>query len=141
MTTSLLMSKVVDISAARRRRDERELVATVRDYDMRREHRHISNERLFVQIVTSDDQDLIGTTISCRALDVSANGLRILARRPIPTGCHLDLWVDNRSGPGKFFLSSDVRWSRGNDGNFEAGVELQDSAATDIVEWRELHSD
>lgn len=139
-TSSLLMSKVVDISAARRRRAERESRMKDNGPDKRRELRRSSNDRLFVQIVKSHDQELVGTTISCRALDVSAGGLRIQAATLIPAGCQLDLWVDNSAGPGKFFLSSEVRWARILDGGCEAGVELYDGAATDIAEWRQLQA-
>ena len=109
-------------------------------HDKRKELRRDSRERLFVQIVKSSDQDLVGTTISCQVLDVSASGLRIQAATLIPPGCQLDLWVDNSAGPGKFFLSSEVRWARITDGRCEAGVELYDGAATDIAEWRQLQT-
>ena len=138
MTTSLLMSKIVDITAARLRRERREFAMAGSSAEKRRETRQKSAERLFVQIVKSDDQDLVGTTISCEAIDVSANGLRILLDWLIPAGCQLDLWVDNSAGPGKFFLSSEVRWARVSAGGCEAGVELYDGAATDIAEWRQL---
>ena len=138
--SSLLMSKVIDISVARRRRAERDMSMDNTGHEKRKESRRSSSERLFVQIVKSHDQDLVGTTISCRALDVSANGIRIQTATPIPTGCHLDLWVDNSAGPGKFFLSSEVRWARIQDDSCEAGVLLHDGAATDIAEWRQLQT-
>jgi hypothetical protein len=135
MTTSLLMSKMFDISDARRRVNHTR-VARMEDHDKRREFRRESSERLFVQIVTSEDRDLIGTTISCEAVDISASGLQIRTQVPIPVGCRLDLWVDNRASPGKFFLSSDVRWVAPVVSGFLAGVELKDSPATDIEEWQ-----
>lgn len=139
MTTSLLMTKIIDISMARRRRDHHDRVISMHSHEKRREFRRESVERLFVQIVTCPNPDLIGTTISCEALDTSAGGLRITGGALIPEGCQLDLWVDNSSGPGKFFLSSDVRWARVVDGQFQAGVELHDGAATDIDAWRQMH--
>lgn len=140
MTTSLLMSKIVDISSARRRRDKRETSMSKSDYEKRKEYRRNSSDRLFVQIVRSHEQDLVGTTLSCVALDVSASGLRIQAASLIPAGAQLDLWVDNSAGPGKFFLSSDVRWAKITKIGCEAGVELHDGAATDIAEWRQLQA-
>lgn len=137
MTTSLLMSKIVDISAARRRRDRRETGMNT-NHEKRREFRRLSSERLFVQIVKSDDPELVGTTISCEAVDVSASGLRIQTASLVPIGCQLDLWVDFSAGPGKFFLSSEVKWAKIIEGGFEAGVELYDGSATDIAEWRQL---
>ena len=58
------MSKVVDISTARRRRAERDTNMNSTGHDKRKELRRDSRERLFVQIVKSSDQDLVGTTIS-----------------------------------------------------------------------------
>ena len=140
-TSSLLMSKVVDITTARNRRAKREMNMSEFGEEKRREARRDSQEKLFVQIVKSHDQELVGTTISCQAVDVSANGLRIRAATLIPAGCQIDLWVDNSIGPGKFFLSSEVRWARIQEGGCEAGVELYDGAATDIAEWRELQAE
>lgn len=139
MTTSLLMSKIIDISAARRRRDRNQKVIGMENHDKRQEFRREANERLFVQIISSRDPALVGTTISCRTRDVSGGGLQIEAEMPIPSGCHLDLWVDNTAGPGKFFLSSTVRWSHSIDGVHYAGVELHEGAATDIEAWRAVH--
>jgi hypothetical protein len=134
------MSKIIDISdARRRRRGPADKVVTIEQHEKRREFRRESNERLFIQIVSCADEELVGTTISCEALDVSASGLRIVAEAAIPAGSQLDLWVDNSAGPGKFFLSSNVRWSHAVDKGFQAGVELHDGATTDIEEWREMH--
>ena len=80
-----------------------------------------------MQIVNCpEDPDLVGTTISCSAVDVSAGGLKVTADRFVSAGCELDLWIDIRSRPGKFFLTRDVRWSRQINGNGpgEFGVEL-----------------
>ncbi|MEX0941877.1 MAG: PilZ domain-containing protein, partial [Pseudomonadales bacterium] len=130
MTTSLLMSKMSDITAARRRDYKQQRVMGMNDHEKRRDDRRTSNDRLFIQIVSSDDPDLMGTTISCEAVDVSASGLRIATRIEIPAGCQLDVWIDDSAGPGKYFLSSDVRWSRRAGDLYQAGLELHDGSAT-----------
>jgi hypothetical protein len=110
--------------------------------EQRLENRQGCDERLLVQIVESDNPELVGTTLSCRTLDVSSGGLRVTTDKEVPIGCQLDLWIDNASRPGKFFLTSDVRWvSRcTQDPGFEIGVALHDGAATDIKEWRRLRT-
>lgn len=138
--SSLLMTKVVDIRAARRRRTEQVTIMNSVGYSNRREPRRSTAEQLFVQIVKSYDPNLVGTTISCQAVDVSPSGLRLKANRVIPVGCQIDLWVDNCEGPGKFFLSSEVRWVKITDDGCEAGLALYDGAATDIAEWRQVQS-
>ncbi len=140
MTTSLLMSKVIDISEARRLRERRNEVTTMHSQDKRRETRHYSDQKAFVQIVACPNARLIGTTISCLALDVSPSGIRIEADEMIPEGSHLDIWIDNDMGPGKYFLSSTVRWAVDLDHSWQAGVELHEGAATDIDLWRSQYA-
>ena len=139
MTTSLLLSKIINLASARNRRGKLPVKSHADDHDeRRRELRRESSDRLFLQIVQSEEQRLVGTTISSSALDASENGLKIASDQHIPVGCVIDLWVDDSAGPGKFFLSSEVRWVlEDQPGSFKLGVKLLGSTATDIQEWRE----
>lgn len=108
--------------------------------ERRIEVRSMSGERLFAQVTACDSQDLVGTTFSCSALDVSAGGLRIESDATIPEGSKLDLWVDSSYRPGKYFLTSDVRWSESSaNGGCSMGIELLESPTTDIDQWRMDH--
>ncbi len=138
MTTSLLFSKIVSLGYAAPRRQT--LPTSTERQEQRREFRRASQDRLFVQVVDCEDDSQIGTTLSCDALDVSASGLKIASKQPISVGAVLDLWVDDSQRPGKFFLSSRVRWTRREEGQFQIGVELINGAATDILEWRDRQS-
>jgi hypothetical protein len=142
MSISLLMSKMMSLQDARNLYRRIGEVKMDDEYeDRRRDARAHSVERLFVQIVACDDHELVGTTVSCNALDVSASGLALETGSSIPDGCRLDIWVDIASRPGKFFLSSDVKWSQtSSDGTCQLGVELREGATTDIEEWRFAHS-
>ena len=109
--------------------------------EMRGETRRASYERLFVQVVECADRNLIGMTVSCDSVDVSAGGLRVFSDTHIPEGSQVDLWIDVNAGPGKFFLTSDIRWSTTTgDGGYQFGAKLRDGAATDISEWRALQA-
>ncbi len=138
MAASLLMSKIVKLADARRNvqaQDSQQV--RVERPELRREYRRTSSERLFAQVVKSDDQDMVGVTLSCHAADVSAHGLRIVSSSPVPAGSALDLWVDDTRKPGKFFLSSDVRWvGEDEGGSYHLGVTVHDGAATDFEAWR-----
>ena len=100
-----------------------------------------SDDRLFTQIVLSPDEpDLVGTTLSCTAVNMSVGGIQFRTTRAVPVGTLLDLWVDVSSRPGKFFLSGEVRWSRPTNESDEngmemhfVGVQLRSGAATDIT--------
>ena len=115
--------------------------------DNRVHPRLVSDDRLFTQVVLSaDEPDLVGTTLSCTAVNLSVGGIQFRTDAPVPTGSLLDLWVDVSSRPGKFFLAGEVRWSRptdtgeSDDGMWFVGVQLKSGAATDIVDWRDFHA-
>ncbi|MCZ6656653.1 MAG: PilZ domain-containing protein [Gammaproteobacteria bacterium] len=121
---------------------------TRRSNDKRMHARINSDDRLFTQVVLSaDEPDLVGTTLSCTAVNLSVGGIQFRTNAPVPTGSLLDLWVDVSSRPGKFFLAGEVRWSRPtgeNDVNgseqWFVGVQLKSGAATDIIDWRDYHA-
>lgn len=141
MSRTSILSKVVNINGARERRPTMSNDMTNQAEERRVDPRKPSNERLFIQIVFSSDPDLVGTTISCQTKDVSANGMRLECSSNIPQGCKLDIWIDIVDKPGKFFLSSDVKWSMHTDnGHCELGVELNEGSTTDISAWRNVHS-
>lgn len=116
--------------------------------DQRLHPRLESDDRLFSQVVLSSDQpDIVGTTLSCTAVNLSVGGIQFRTNAPVPAGSLLDLWVDVSSRPGKFFLAGEVRWSRptGNrdlkgEQEWFIGVQLKSGAATDIVDWRDYHA-
>lgn len=116
--------------------------------DKRMHPRLESDDRLFTQIVlAATEPDLVGTTLSCTAVNMSMGGIQFKTNQAVPIGTLLDLWVDVSSRPGKFFLAGEVRWSRptsevdenGTELHF-VGVQLKSGAATDIMDWRDYHT-
>ena len=141
MISSSFLSKIANLCDTHNSRIPKELDMETQCDERRQEFRHSSNERLFIQIVASNDPYLVGTTVSCTAINVSANGLRVEAASKIPKGCRLDIWVDVATRPGKFFLTSEVKWSQPiGDGLCQIGVALSEGATTDIAEWRKVHT-
>lgn len=116
--------------------------------DKRLHPRLESDDRLFTQVVLSaDEPEMVGTTLSCTAINLSVGGIQFRTNASVPPGSLLDLWVDVSSRPGKFFLAGEVRWSRPTgeaNGRGESewfiGVQLKSGAATDIVDWRDFHA-
>lgn len=93
--------------------------------------------QLFAQVTNCVDEDLVGATLFCMALDASHSGLRLRGYMHLPENTKLDLWVESDSGLNKYFLMSEVRWVRDVAGcNFDMGVELQENPVTDIDSWR-----
>lgn len=116
--------------------------------DQRLHPRLESDDRLFTQVVLSAEEPaLVGTTLSCTAVNLSVGGIQFRTTAPVPSGSLLDLWVDVSNRPGKFFLAGEVRWSRPTEvmderGKSEwlIGVQLKSGAATDIMDWRDFHA-
>jgi len=148
---------VIDLKSVRERTRSRAPGAAMknssprpsRTRDDKRMHPRIdSNDRLFVQVVLSaSDPELVGTTVSCTAINLSVGGIQFRTEAALPAGTLLDLWVDIRSRPGKFFLAGEVRWSRPSnesdnedDHDWLIGVQLKAGAATDILDWRDYHA-
>jgi Tfp pilus assembly protein PilZ len=131
---------IIDLTTMRVRTRQRSL-------DKRMHPRLETDDRLFTQVVLSaDDPDLVGTTLSCTAINMSVGGIQFATSTPLPIGALLDLWVDISSRPGKFFLAGEVRWTRpadaeeDDDAVWHIGVQLKSGAATDILDWREYHA-
>lgn len=144
MSTSSLVSKIINFNDAKKQKVSKRNIRNNADGEEKRRHKRArSNDRLFAQIVACADRpNLVGSTISCSTVDVSAGGMRIRSYEYIPKGSQLDLWVDINSRPGKFFLSSDVQWiAASNDSHYsyQMGVKLREGPATDIEEWRHIH--
>jgi len=137
MTTSLLMAKITRFIGIRK-----SLLQTAPPSSaQRRETRQPNLEKLFVQITACPDPDMTGITLSCNTRETSAGGLRIVAGTCVPIGSRLDLWVNIRSRPTKYFVTGEVRWVSPADGDdYDMGIELDASAATDIDAWREFHT-
>ncbi len=122
--------------------------ASTNSADQRLHPRLESDDRLFTQVVLSAEEPaLVGTTLSCTAVNLSVGGIQFRTSAAVPTGSLLDLWVDVSSRPGKFFLAGEVRWNRPT-GETNAkgkeewlvGVQLKSGAATDIMDWRDFHA-
>ena len=116
--------------------------------DQRLHPRIDSDDRVFAQVVLSGEKpDMVGTTLSCTAVNLSVGGVQFRTNAHVPVGALLDIWVDVATRPGKFFLAGEVRWSRpagewDDDGNerWFVGVQLKSGAATDIIDWRDYHA-
>lgn len=135
-----MADNIIDFTTVRVRTRQRSL-------DKRMHARLESDDRLFTQVVLSaDDPELVGTTLSCTAINMSVGGIQFVTATPLPIGALLDLWVDISSRPGKFFLAGEVRWTRPGEGEprkptlWHVGVQLKSGAATDIIDWREYHA-
>lgn len=135
-----MSENIIDFTTVRVRTRQRSL-------DKRMHPRLETDDRLFTQVVlATDNPDLVGTTLSCTAINMSVGGIQFATGEPLPIGALLDLWVDISTRPGKFFLAGEVRWARTAEPDvngepvWHVGVQLKSGAATDILDWREYHA-
>ena len=105
----------------------------------RRQHtRHLRDERVVVQVVSSTRDTLPpGTVVRCSTKDVSRRGLRIQLDQRVPEGFHLELWVEISSQPTKFYLSGEVKGCQEvEEGKrYMVGVELKEDKTEDLEKW------
>lgn len=140
MAMSTLTAKVISLRGARDQVHRMEGSAMNEVAERRIEQRQPREDRLFAQVTSCSEADLVGATFSCHTQDVSTGGLCITTDEFIPEGAKLDLWIENSRRPGKYFLTGDVRWSVTIEGaRCAMGLELQASPTTDIETWRRDH--
>ena len=107
--------------------------------DRRKHPRLTRHDRLVVKIISAtEDASLTGMTMSGSTADLSVDGLRLRTERRLPVGCVLDLWVKLSAHPGTFLFTGVVRWSQAQkeNGTYQSGIELQESALDDSNPWR-----
>ncbi len=108
----------------------------------RRQHvRHLRDERVVVQIVSSTRDTLPpGTVVRCSTKDVSSQGLRIQLEQQLPEGFLLELWIEISNQARKFFLSGEVKWCQELDEGkrYLMGIELKEGETEDFKLWQEV---
>ena len=93
-----------------------------------------------VQVVESDDPQLVGHEYVAVLHEVSLSGLRISCDQPLGD-CVLELWVTTGSKQ-RLRLNAESRWhSLDEDDNCEIGLEIIDNPLTDYGEWCDLVGD
>lgn len=108
--------------------------------ERRHQPRLEGDERLSLKITRCDqDESLLGITLQCSAVDVSANGVKLRSSETaIGPGIELDMWIDIDGWAGRYFLSGKVKWSMPAEDGHCAGVQLLELDNTDIRNWQAL---
>ncbi len=112
-------------------------MTTSQDHDHRLETRVELEATIFVELLSSHSNEA-GSVIMCNSLDLSANGLQIVADDEIPAGSIFRLCIDLKDSD-PIFLVGEVKWQRPDpesDG-YRIGFLLFESDDTDIQKWKE----
>lgn len=76
---------------------------------------------------------------ACHTVDISSHGLRIKTLDAIPLGTQLEINIELRGLPGRYFLAGTIRHCVAtDDGQYLCGIEISDQINADVMGWREL---
>lgn len=103
--------------------------------EQRQEYRLTHSLAVFIELGGTDDKPAL---VASQSLDISANGLRVIADQPLPQGSILRSCV--QTSARRFVLVTEVKWSQPwqSAGEYLVGLALFESDDTDIQEWKEF---
>lgn len=91
-------------------------------------------ESVLIDVIASENPDLLDTHLAGQTLDVSESGMKVTMRVEVPNATRLGLRLD--LDQKIFRLEGEVRWTR-NDGEISLGIKL-DPESADYKEWEKL---
>ncbi len=97
------------------------------------------DEQILVSVILcASDPELVNTSLACRTVDVSVEGMQVVSGLALPVSSRLSLRLDICAI--LYRLEAEVRWSR-NEGYHHVGLHL-DVDSPDYLAWTtKLHSD
>lgn len=109
--------------------------------DKRSEYRLTGSAQVTLELESTgpdDSDDASGRILVARTRDLSAQGLSVITREPLPTTALLSAWVRLDGEPDRFQLTVDVVWCQpASPGEWLVGLSIQDSDDTSCPEWAE----
>lgn len=105
--------------------------------EQRQEFRLDNQLTVIIELDSSANGD--PTLVITRSLDISANGLRVIANQAVATDIILRCCIRDTEQNRQFLLVTEVKWCRPQaaTGDYLLGLSLFDSDGTDIVAWKE----
>ena len=106
--------------------------------DQRQEYRLDNQLTVIIELGSSANGDPI--LVVSQSLDISANGLRVIANEAVATDIILRCCIRDAHSDRQFLLVTEVKWCRPHEsaGDYLIGLSLFDSDGTDIVKWKEF---
>lgn len=105
--------------------------------DQRQEYRLDNQLTVIIELDSSANGE--PTLVVSKSLDISANGLRVIAHEAVATDIILRCCIRDEQNDCQFLLVSEVKWCRAHEiaSDYLIGLNLFDSEGTDIVKWKE----
>jgi hypothetical protein len=106
----------------------------------RSEQRLPRTDPITLDIVDCSNSGMVGQSLQCVTLDISATGLRVRTEQPLPVATLVEICTALHGMPGKFFLKGQVVHSSAaeEDGWFYHGIRLDDKPTADMLGWSAL---
>ena len=106
--------------------------------DQRQEYRLDNQLTVIIELGSSTAGEPI--LVVSKSLDISANGMRVIASEAIATDIILRCCIRDAQHDRQFLLVTEVKWCRPfeSEGDYLIGLSLFDSDGTDIVQWKEF---
>lgn len=106
--------------------------------DMRQEYRLNDQLTVVLELGTQDNGEPI--LLVSQSLNISANGLRVIADRPVEGNCILRCCIRHTQTDRQFLLVGEVKWCMpyNDEGDSLIGLSLFESEGTDIMQWKEF---
>lgn len=106
--------------------------------DKRKEGRIDYNLRFFVHVHHSEaDADMVGMSLTCDAIDISAHGMQFSTNAELTAGTILNVTIGIGEPFAMYLLRGEVRWVRTSGDEYLMGVLLQSAQDTDLDRWLE----
>jgi hypothetical protein len=108
------------------------------DNEQRQEYRLDNQLTVIIELGSSANGDPL--LVVSKSLNISANGLRVIANEAIATNIILRCCIRDTASERQFLLVTEVKWCHphGSEGDYLIGLSLYDSDGTDIVSWKEF---
>ena len=109
--------------------------------EKRQEHRLIAQETVFIELSSGEPGlDLPADIVIGTSVDISSNGLRAIADRPVVVDRILRACVKFSDDTPGFLLVAEVKWCQPHEQSekFAVGLCLLESEGTDIQEWKAM---
>jgi hypothetical protein len=107
--------------------------------ERRRHARLCQDDQFYIQVLAaSESPDMVGLTMRCSTVDVSPAGIKLDVEQEVPVSSEIDLWIEIRPRPRRFFLRGMVKWCYDADAEnhvYQIGVQLLDANSTDYEDW------
>lgn len=104
--------------------------------EQRREARIPNNVRFFVHVhECEEDPDLVGTSVTCEAVDMSLHGLQFKTDQRLYDASLVNITIGVGNPFAMFLLRGEIRWVKEEGVEYAVGILLKDAELTDFDKW------